>query len=162
MAKPTSPPLRVRFTRVSPTRHRIEWGTRPPFAARELETRSTLLHDLVHFAVESEAGLRESFYGLLARGTGYEALTMELPPTAASEIATTERVVGALQGAWKRGLEPPRFVAAFAGYQQQLGEPMPAWLTIDLIERVARLLRSLEGAWCGTPFGQALELRFEY
>ena len=35
----------------------------------ELETRSFLLHDLVHYAVEAEAKIDDGFWGLLARGT---------------------------------------------------------------------------------------------
>ncbi len=161
MAKPTSPPLRVRFTRVSPTRHRIEWGTRPPFAARELETRSTLLHDLVHFAVESEAGLRESFYGLLAQGASYTELTQVGTNMAANlELAMTEMVVGALQGAWKQDFDPARFLATLNGYLRQLGSTTPPWLTVELLDRIGKRLRALTGAWGGTKFGDTLELSF--
>jgi hypothetical protein len=52
--------LKLRFTRVSPTRHRLEYrredGTGEAIA---METKSLLVHDLVHFAVESEAGLKD-------------------------------------------------------------------------------------------------------
>lgn len=34
----------------------------------EFETRSLMTHDLVHFAVESEAKARGGFYGTLAEG----------------------------------------------------------------------------------------------
>ena len=52
----------IRLTRLTNERHRLEVvrddGTRE---ARELETRSALPHDLVHYAVETEAGLGASF-----------------------------------------------------------------------------------------------------
>jgi len=68
----------IRLTRLTNERHRLEFvrddGTSE---ARELETRSALLHDLVHYAVETEAGLEASFYGQLAGGKTYEALTAE-------------------------------------------------------------------------------------
>ncbi|HEX5051990.1 MAG TPA: hypothetical protein VFZ65_09475, partial [Planctomycetota bacterium] len=72
---PASHSLLVRLTRTSPTHHRMEIvrddGTREQ---HELETRSCLLHDLVHFAVETEAALGNSFYGRLAHGVAYAAL----------------------------------------------------------------------------------------
>lgn len=151
----------VRFRRVSPTHHRFEVVRGGASEAAELETRSTLLHDLVHFAVESEAGLRDSFYGRLARGVAYAALAApEMAVAMSGEIAATERVVAALQGAWKRGLAPAAFVATLRDYFRNLGEPAPEWLTPGLIERAASRLRELEGAWRATQFGDPLELRF--
>ena len=68
--------LTLRFTRVSPTRHRFEYrradGTGE---AIEMETRSLLTHDLLHYAVESEAHLKGSFYGILGKIGGYEELS---------------------------------------------------------------------------------------
>src|SRR5690606_17606265 len=59
----------IRFTRLTNERHRFEIvrddGTRE---AHDLETRSTLAHDLTHYAVEIEVGLRGAFYGRLASG----------------------------------------------------------------------------------------------
>jgi hypothetical protein len=87
--------LVLRFTRVSPDRHRFEYrradGTGE---AIEMETRSLLAHDLVHYAVESEAGLKGSFYGILGRIGGYEELSIAGGAALGGEIAITERVVG--------------------------------------------------------------------
>ena len=152
--------LVLRWTRVSATHHRFEIRCGATISSRELETRSCLWHDLVHFAVETEARLTNSFYGSLLRGVPYEALTTGPLPDA-GEIAVTERVVGALQGAWKQGLDPERFLAVFGAYQQSLGEVVPAWLTVEVLARVKERLRALEGAWRATRFGDTLELRFE-
>ncbi|ANP47475.1 hypothetical protein [Candidatus Viadribacter manganicus] len=63
----------VRFTRLNPTHQRLDVerddGSRE---GRELETHSTLVHDLVHFALESGGGLSQGFFGALARGASYE------------------------------------------------------------------------------------------
>jgi hypothetical protein len=153
--------LVVRFTRVSPTHHRFEHTLGARTESCLLETRSCLLHDLVHFALESEAGLTDSFYGKLARGSSYAELKQPGAAMAAlGEIAMTEFVVGTLQGAWKSGFAPARYHAEACGYLAQLGASPPAWFTIDLLERVAVRLRALTGAWGGTKFGDALELRF--
>ena len=63
----------VRFTRLSPTHHRFEaLRDDGSIESRELETRSLLNHDLVHFALESEGELKDGFYGTLARGGSYD------------------------------------------------------------------------------------------
>src|SRR5262245_202208 len=104
--------MQIRLTRLTNERHRFEIerddGTRE---AHELETRSALLHDLVHYAVESEAGLVASFYGLLASGKTYESLT-QAPPSD-PETMQTEAVVARIQGlakndAWA-GIDPDSF-----------------------------------------------------
>lgn len=158
--------MRIRFTRLTSDRHRFEIvrddGSRE---AHELETRSTLLHDLAHFAVETEAGLREAFYGRLASGQTYAEL-MELPPTA-PEAMETELVVVQVQNAFRHGDdgvgptpgEEAQRIAA--GFRASESEP-PAWLTEDFIARARARMRQLQGQWRATEFRQTLELEFPY
>jgi hypothetical protein len=148
--------LVVRLTRFNPTRHRFEAiradGTRE---AREFETKSLLLHDLVHFAVESEAKLRGGFYGALADGADYDA------PREGSQAMAIESVVGPLQGALKGEIDPHAFVTRHRAAQQSMGSQSPDWLTPELITRVLERLRQLQGQWRATPFGESMELRFD-
>lgn len=151
--------LTIRFTKVSDARHRIEVvrddGTRD---AVELETRSFLLHDLIHYAVESEAGLRQSFYGALAVGRGYEELSNRQP--LAGEILMTERVVGAMTGAAKGQVTATQVIAAMKNLLDAHDEAMPPWLTRAFVERALERLRRLQGQWKATRFGETLELAF--
>jgi hypothetical protein len=118
------------------------------------------VHDLVHFAVESEARLRCSFYGLLASGVTYASLTDASAMTRyGGEVLDTERVVGAVQGALKGDVDAAQFLATFTGALESAGEKAPAWLTVDLIRAVQARMRHLLGAWRATKFGDALELR---
>lgn len=148
--------LIVRFTRLSPTHHRFEAiradGTHE---VREFETRSLLLHDFVHLALESEGQLSAGFYGTLARGAAYDA------PRADSEAMAIEAVVGPLQGALKGEVDPDAFVERLRAAQTSVGEPAPAWLTPELIARTLKRLRQLQGQWRATPFGAAMEIRLE-
>ena len=148
--------LIVRFTRLSPTDHRFEAiradGTRE---VREFETKSLLLHDLVHFAVESEAKLRRGFYGALTDGADYDA------PREDSEAMAIESVVGPLQGALKGEVDPAAFVARHRAAQGSMGSQSPDWLTPELIARVLERLRQLQGQWRATPFGETMELKFD-
>lgn len=153
----------IRFTRLTNERHRLEFvrddGT---CEARELETRSTLLHDFVHYAVETEADLKASFYGRLARGETYEALTA-VPP-ADAEAMQTELVVVRIQGiakndAWSR-IDPESFAESIAAGSRSLGYQPPAWLSGDLVVRVRERLRRVLGEWRALPFHQTLVLEF--
>jgi hypothetical protein len=153
----------IRLTRLTNERHRLEVvrddGTRE---ARELETRGALPHDLVHYAVETEAGLRASFYGRLARGETYAALTTE--PSGDAEAMQTEAVVASIQGfakkdAWSGGNPEELARSIAAGFRSLAAEP-PAWLTGDLIARVRERLRRVQGQWRATTFHETLELEF--
>jgi hypothetical protein len=155
--------LTLRFTRVSPTHHRFEY-VRDDGAgeAIEMETRSLLFHDLLHYAVETEAGLKGSFYGILAKVGGYEELSVSGGAALGGEVAITERVVGALTGALHSGaLDPQAFLASYAEFSDAYGERPPRWLTAELVARVAERMRQLEGRWRAIPFGQTMELSFE-
>jgi hypothetical protein len=142
----------VRFTRLNPTYHRFE-AIRDDGAieSRDLETRSFLTHDIVHFALESEGKLRDGFYGAVARGGAYET----------EAAAAIESVVGPLQGALKDDIDPAAFVTRFRSAQESIGGRAPDWLSEDLIGRTVTRVRKLQGQWRATPFGQTMELRFD-
>jgi hypothetical protein len=153
----------IKLTRLTNERHRLDIvrddGTHE---AHELETRSTLLHDLVHYAVESEADLEASFYGRLANGTTYAALTTE--PADGPEASQTEIVVVRIQGIAKNDtwsqVDPEQLVESIAASYRVVGDEPPAWLTGNLIVRVRERLRRLQGQWRATPFHQTLVLPF--
>jgi hypothetical protein len=154
--------LTLRFTRISPTHHRFEYRREDGSGeAVEMETRSLLLHDLVHYAVESEADLRGSFYGILDKIGGYEELTVAGGAALGGEVAITERVVGALMGALlEDDLDAEAFTAQVTGYLQLYDERSPSWFTPSFVTAVRERLRQLHGRWKATGFGQTMELSF--
>jgi hypothetical protein len=153
----------IRFTRLTNDRHRFEIvrddGTSE---AHDLETRSTLAHDLAHYAVEVEGGLSRSFYGRLAGGMTYAELTNMAPE--GPEAMETERVVVMLQDAFKtadRGApDPERTLLRLSSVFAAVGDERPPWLTADLLARIIERLRRVQGEWRATPFHTPLELRF--
>jgi hypothetical protein len=154
--------LALAFTRISPTRHSFAYrradGTGE---AIEMETRSLLMHDLLHYAVESEAQLRGSFYGILERIGGYEELSVAGGAALGGEIAITERVVGALTGALAdEGLDAEGFVARVSEYLELFDERAPRWFSPALVLAVRERMRQLTGRWKATPFGETMELSF--
>ena len=154
--------LKLRVPKVSDDRHRFEYrradGTGE---AVEMETRSLLLHDLVHYAVESEAHLKGSFYGILARIGGYQELSVNGGAALGGEIAITERIVGALQGALGRDdFDEAAFQAKVVDYLSLFYEPPPRWFTPAFVAAVRERMRQLNGRWKATPFGETMELGF--
>ena len=154
--------LTLRFTRLTPDRHRFEYRREDGTGeAVEVETRSFLQHDLVHYAVESEAGLKGSFYGILGKIGGYEELTVNGGAALGGEIAVTERVVGAVQGAIEDGgLDDEGFAERVAEHLDLFEERAPRWLTPAFVAAVRERLRQLTGRWKATLFGETMELRF--
>jgi hypothetical protein len=154
--------LTLRFTRVSPTHHRFEYrradGTGE---AVEMETRGLLFHDLLHYAVESEANLRGSFYGILGKIGGYEELSVAGGAALGGEVAITERVVGALTGALNADdLDDAAFIAQATEFLEIYEERAPRWFTPAFVASVRERMRQLLGRWKATSFGETLELRF--
>ena len=148
--------LVVRLTRLSNAWHRFEYR-RPDGSgeAVDMETRSLLTHDLVHFAVEAEAGLQDGFYGRLARSGSYAELSgMD------ADALGVERVVVTFQSALKSEASAEQVWARLAGTFSAMEEPFPEWLSPELAARIHARLRALLGEWRATPFGKAMELRF--
>jgi hypothetical protein len=155
--------MRIVFRKISDERHELaivgDDGRREEV---ECETRSMLVHDLLHLAVESESQLQSGFWGNLAKGktladmndrTGV-AMAAEAP-----ELMMIERLVGALSGAVK-GRTAAEMVAGLQSYATALGTPLPAWLTERLVLEVQERMRQLMGRWKATPFGSAMEIEW--
>ena len=155
------PRLVVRLKRLSPTHHEFAYVREDGAGeAARLETRTLLLHDLLHFAVETEAGLEESFYGKLASGRTLADLKADAMEMQAGEAAVTERAVGALTGALQSDASADQVVAAFQRLEAAMGGPPPAWFDAAFVERVRERMRRLTGEWKATPFGETMVLTF--
>jgi hypothetical protein len=153
--------LTIIFHKLSDERHALE--IRRSDGAREqveCETRSYLMHDLLHYAVEAEAGVGSGFWGTLAAGKTLADMndrTGMALGTAAGEVGAIEQVVGALSGVTK-GRAPEDLVAGIRRYATSLGTTMPGWLTVPFLEAVTERMRRLTGHWRATPHGGAMTL----
>jgi hypothetical protein len=156
------PSLLVRLTRLSDDRLRFEYrrpdGTGEAF---DLDADSFLFHDLLHFAVETEANLQGSFFGLLAKVGGYAELSVAGGAALGGEIAVTERVVGALTSALKTvDLDANAFAEQAIGYLDAYDERAPSWFTAAFVLQVRERMRQLESQWRAMRFDETMELRF--
>jgi len=154
--------LTLTLTRVSPTHHRLEYiradGTSE---AAEIESKSFLFHDFVHFALETEAHLKGGFFGLLSQGHTYAELSGKTPSEHETEEALlVEQAVGIMTGVIKKTSTPQEALIAFKNIQDAYGKSVPAWFTTQLIEKILERHRKLLGHWNAMRFGETLELRF--
>lgn len=150
----------IRFRKVSDEQHELGisrdgWS----WESVECETRSYLTHDLLHYAVEVEAGVQAGFWGRLAAG----ATLAEMDDRARSmgqEMATIEQVVGALTVGVK-GKSAAEVVSGMSRFALSLGTTLPPWLTETFVLAVQERMRQLLGHWKGTPRGATLELTWQ-
>jgi hypothetical protein len=127
----------------------------------ELETRSTLHHDLTHLAVEEAAGLDEGFFGSLAAGASIEELSGRMPGSGApysEKRMEIERGVALLQRMAKGDVDPARLHAHIVDMLAAQDAEPPPWFTRALVMDVHARLRALVGRWKATPYGGTLEL----
>lgn len=155
--------MRIFLKRLDEKRHRLDIerddGSRDGI---DLETKSTLIHDLLHFAVETEAGLKDGFWGSLAAGRTFAQLggdAEEGMRGASDELALIERIVGAMSGSVK-GASATRMMEGFRNFALAQDAPLPAWLDEDFIARVQERMRQLLGHWNGTPFADKMSLEW--
>jgi hypothetical protein len=165
--------MQIALRKISDLRHRLgiirNDGSREVV---ELNSRSFLIHDFLHYAVETRAGLEASFWGMLASGRSFkdvhESFVMVRPADRVallqSEAAITEAVVGALTGVvQQRDRERADAEAAIAGLThlfEAQERPLPAWLTVTFVDGVREHMRRLRGEWRAVPFGGEMVIEF--
>lgn len=148
----------ILFVKLSDQRHRLavvrDDGSRE---SHELETRSLLLHDLVHYAVECEAPLDDGFWGLVASGTPIASLSDPSVSTMAAPLspglALAEQLVGPMQSLWHARMS----VAAYLALASAVA---PAIVDEAFVTRTLARLRGLWGHWRATPYGAVMQLRW--
>jgi hypothetical protein len=120
------------------------------------------LHDLTHFAVESELGLRDAFYGLIAQGWSLEDTEGKGPRALPAEALFAENIVGTLDRERASGT---RWTADEFNYALSLDaaakeRPLPPALTDEQLGRVRQRRAELFARWSELPDGETLELAF--
>jgi hypothetical protein len=121
------------------------------------------LHDLTHFAVESELAIAEGFFGVIADGwaieeTGQRGVAARLP----ADALFVETVVGTLDTERASGTRwtAEEFYYALALKAQADGRPKPRALTDDDLLRVRKRRAELFAEWNALAAGGTLELEF--
>jgi len=121
------------------------------------------LHDLTHYAVETELGIRDAFFGVVADGwsideTGQRGVATRLPPAA----LYVESVVGTLDAerASMARWTADEFNENIARHWAKSGKTPPRRLTDDELARIRKRRAELFEAWHELPDGGTLDLEF--
>jgi len=159
--------MRILLRKISDSKHRLEIvradGSRDGV---ELASRSFLVHDFLHYAVETRAGLTASFWGALASGKSFSDVHESMVDPAAradlqrSEAAVTEAVVGALTGVIQERADAAVAIAGLARLFEAQERALPAWLTAEFVHGVCDHMRRLRGQWRAVPFGGEMAIEF--
>jgi hypothetical protein len=162
--------MQIRLRKISDLRHRLEIirddGSRD---AVDLASRSFLIHDFLHYAVETRAGLTASFWGMLASGRSFkdvhESFAMVHPAERLKllqgEAATTEAIVGALTSVAHERADAEAAIAGLTRLFEAQERALPHWLTIEFVDGVREHMRRLRGEWRAVPFGGDMVIRFD-
>lgn len=130
----------------------------------ELASRSFLWHDFLHYAVETNARLHKSFWGLLASGRTlaelHDAMGGADGAGPADEAMITEAVVGVITNVVRRDIPAGAAIEGLGRLFQAQGRAMPIWFTADFVERVREHMRRLMGEWRALPYGREMQLTF--
>jgi hypothetical protein len=161
----------IRLTKMSDATHRLELvsddGTRESI---ELASRSFLWHDLLHYSVETNADLHQSFWGLLACGKTLADLHDAMgkgkgdgagaAKARSTEAAITEAIVGVLTGVVRERATPSAAIDGLTRLFEAQDRELPIWFSADFVERVREHMRKLIGQWRALPFGSDMQLTF--
>ncbi|KIG13529.1 hypothetical protein DB30_07977 [Enhygromyxa salina] len=126
----------------------------------ECATRSYLVHDLLHYAVEAQAQLTRGFWGSLAGGKTLEQMNDRAGSAmsdASDEMMLIELIVGALSATVK-GRSPAEIVMGLRRNADAIEGALPEWLTEGFVAKVQARMHGLMGHWKATPFGGEMEL----
>jgi len=122
------------------------------------------LHDLSHYAVETELGFRSGFYGLIASGWDMEDTAGKGPRgPLPSEAITVEKMVGSFDVERAGGTEwsSTDFNEQAAMYAATNDLPAPPVWSDEDLARVRTRIRELFGKWIALEAGATLELRYD-
>lgn len=150
--------MKITFQKISNDQHRLTIERADGSSETSvLETKSLLLHDFIHLAIELEAGLKESFWGLVAAGHSFLALAgkdeMQGEEIDRSEVAITEIVVGAFTGMLQRSVPAEFVIDGIRNVCEATNRPYPSYLSNGFIDAAFERLRHIRGAWNATAFG---------
>ena len=134
-----------------------------------------LPHDLAHFVVEPELGIREGFWGRIARGGTFDSVIMLEPPTikvpartrasrGPSQVHEAEVLVGILMDIWSGVAQ--RDYGSVRAYLDSCHSPRTRSRAEELdsvvIERVCAALDKAASDWGAISPGEQLSLAWPF
>jgi hypothetical protein len=157
------PKLKIKFTRGKDKKDVLAVFREDGSTSWQHQQAGIPVHDLTHFAVESNLGLKNGFYGLLAQGWDISRLTAKdvraiLPP----EGLWTELVVGLIQTERlsPEPLSAQEFNDLLTKEQTERGLKIDRVLKDEELNRIRLSFLDLYSRWRQLQPGQTLDLEF--
>ena len=125
--------------------------------------RGLAIHDLAHHAVESELGVADGFYGLVAGGWSFEAFAAAEERARIPRAAIwVELLVNAFltEAASGELLDDEAFHAGLERSAAKIGVPVPRKLGAEEIARIRGTIAALVFQWRRLHSGDTLILQF--
>lgn len=117
----------------------------------ELDSKTYLLHDMCHFAVEKELAYRNGFWGMLAQGYAFHELFGK-ENMLTTELRFIEKVVGPVQSAYLGQVPRGRFPSLLSYLDYEFG--------MERLDNCLNEIGRIMDEWGGLSFGQYLTLEW--
>ncbi|HZE12780.1 MAG TPA: hypothetical protein VE086_03400 [Chthoniobacterales bacterium] len=121
------------------------------------------IHDLLHYAVESELGFAQGFFGLIGAGWNMDQTTGKsargpLP----HEALEVEHFVSLFTAEWNSATvwTAAEFAEQATSFARARGWPAPRYLTDEQLTHVRDRFNELVARWRDLPDGETLRLEF--
>jgi hypothetical protein len=121
------------------------------------------VHDLLHYAVESELGFSQGFFGLIAAGWNIDETTGKSARGALpNETLEVEHLVSFFMAEWnsEAGWNAADFNDQGRAFAAMRGLPAPRLLTDEELARIRNRFKELAAQWRDLPAGETLKLEF--
>jgi hypothetical protein len=125
--------------------------------------RGIAFHDLVHYALESELGIADGFFGLVEGGWTMDEFAdaeerARIPPAAMwVEFVVNQLMTEGMSGEYT---DEDVFHETLAKSTAKLGVAVPRKLDAEELARVRGKIVDVVGRWRSLPLGETLELPF--
>ncbi len=154
----------IRFKKSQPNKPHALSCIRSDGSTTWTRLRVPVQHDLIHYVVETTLGLRDSFFGLVARGVNITDLEKPKAQRAfdlTDAAVHTEYMVGLFQMELSNGEPYKDFHAQLRAMCEQNKFPAPPEIGPDQIERIRQAVSNILYEWQTIAPGQTFELNFD-
>lgn len=142
--------MKIIFEKINPAFHLLTVRRQDGSSESvQLHSETYFLHDLCHFVVETELGLKEGFWGMLADGCVFGQLSGKTNELTAA-LREIEKIVGATQS---------RYWGNTTG--ENLHETLESSyfkVPVNYLDKVLPEIDSIARKWKYLPVGEKLEL----
>ncbi len=118
-----------------------------------LDTKTFLLHDICHFAVEKHLKYQNGFWGMLSKGHTFDQLFGKDNPQT-EELRFIEKIVGPIQSIYSGHIPKQNF----AEFINHLDFDIPQNVLNHSLVEIEEIMNS----WKSMPVGQKLILNWEF